>query len=292
MAFERILVPTDFSECAGFAVDHAIGLAREMGARIDLAHSVFVPNVYDVPTPVDIERQMENVAKERLALLFARIEEQGVPCESHVVHETAPVGLRNLAEKLGSDCIVMGTRGLSGLAHVVLGSTAERTLRIAPCPVLTVSAPPTAGVGRPQKILVPTDFSEAADSAIALARRLLHEQPNGELVLLHVYQQPIASGPYAFAVGNAFSGLRERLTEALEAISDTFRDQGLNASVQLEEASSVPKEIARVAEEQQVDWIVLGTHGRTGLSHLALGSVAERVVRASRCPTLTVKQTE
>jgi nucleotide-binding universal stress UspA family protein len=292
MAFKRILVPTDFSECAGFALDHAIGLACDTGGRIDLVHSIYVPNVYDVPTPIDIERQMTDIAKERLALLFERVEQRGVPCETHVIQETAPGGIHNLAEKLDSDCVVMGTRGLTGLAHVVLGSTAERTLRLAPCPVLTVSAAPDADAGRPRKVLVPTDFSETAECATTLARELLHGQPDGEVVLLHTFQQPMATGPYAFAVGNAFSGLRERLIEALETLAETYRDQGLSASIRLEEAPAIATEIARVAEEEHVDWIVLSTHGRTGLSHLALGSVAERVVRTASCPTLTVKQTK
>lgn len=292
MAFQRILVPTDFSKTAKFAVEHAVALARDMNARIDLAHSVFVPNVYEVPAPIDIERQIENVAKERLLALRSEVEAAGVDVEIHVAHETPTVGIRNLAEKLGSDCIVMGTKGLTGLAHVVLGSTAERVLRTAPCPVLTVAAAPPEGAGRPKKVLVPTDFSETADQAAATARRLLHEVQDGEVVVMHVYHRPIAAGPYAFAALDDFAGLRERLVEALEAQADSFRDEGLSASVRVEEAPSTHKAVAEAAAEEQCDWIVIGTHGRTGLSHVALGSVAERVVRTAHCPTLTVKLPE
>lgn len=292
MAFERILVPTDFSACARFAVDHAIGLARDTGARIDLAHSVFVPNVYEVPAPIDVERQIEKVAKERLLLLLEEVTSAGVEAETHVAYETPTVGIKNLAEKLESDCIIMGTRGLTGLAHVVLGSTTERTLRIAPCPVLTVADSARQGVGRPKKILVPTDFSETADHATALARRLLHEQQDGHVALLHVYHRPIATGPYAFAALDDFSGLRDRLIETLEGLANSFREEGLTASIHVEEAASTPKAVARVAKEEECDWIVIGTHGRTGLSHVALGSVAERVVRTAHCPTLTVKQAD
>lgn len=296
MSFQRILVPTDFSEFAGFALDHAIGLARESGASIDIVHSAYVPNLHEVVAPPEVDRMIHDTAKRRLVALLERAQSARVTAETHLVEETPTVAIQQLASRLESDCIVMGTRGLTGLQHVVLGSTTERTLRIAPCPVLTVArAPDGVRSIHPRKILVPTDFSETAEHAAAVALGLLCEGSGdkaGEVVLLHVYARPIAAGPYAFAAKNDFAGLRHRIVEALEEAADAFTKEGLSASVRVEEARSAPVEIARVAEEEQCDWVVLGTHGRTGLSHLALGSVAERVVRAAACPTLTVKKND
>jgi len=292
MTFESILVPTDFSQCAGWALEQAIAIARESGAHIDLAHSTYVPNLHDVSTPPDVELAIRNAGTQRLAALVERVEQVGIDVHQHLLAETPTVAIQQLAERRGTDCIIMGTRGLTGLKHVVLGSIAERTLRIAPCPVLTVGQAPQPGSAMPRKLLVPTDFSETAECATAMVRRLLGDRRDAEIVLLHVYARPIAAGPYAFAVQDDFIGLRTRITDALEAIAEEVRSDGFTASVRVEEARSAAVEIARVAEDEACDWIVLGTHGRTGLSHLALGSVAEKVVRAAVCPTLTVKQTD
>ena len=138
MSFERILVPTDFSECAGWALEHAIAIAQESDGRIDLLHSDHVRNLDETVAPPDVLRTIRTAALGRLAALVERVEEAGVAVQQHLVDETPTVAIQRLAEKQDSDCIVMGTRGLTGIQHVVLGSTAERALRSAPCPVLTV----------------------------------------------------------------------------------------------------------------------------------------------------------
>lgn len=289
MSFERILVPTDFSECAEWALEQAIAIAKQTNGRIDLVHSDYVPNLHEVVAPPDVLRTIRTTALSRLATLVKRVEEAGVDVQQHLADETPTLAIQRLAEKQNSDCIVMGTRGLTGLQHVVLGSTAERALRTAPCPVLTVGQPLREGHELPQKILVPTDFSEAAERAIAIARGLLAKQGDAEIVLVHIYANPIAAGPYAFAASDGFLGIRARILNALEDTAEEFRKAGFRASVRVEEARSASREIARVARETDCDWIVLGTHGRTGFSHLALGSIAERVVREAVCPTLTIK---
>jgi nucleotide-binding universal stress UspA family protein len=85
-----------------------------------------------------------------------------------------------------------------------------------------------------------------------------------------------------------FGGLSTRLLKELEALAEPLRATGLECSVRLLEGRSAPV-ILDVASEEEVDWIVMGTRGRTGLPHAMLGSVADRVIRAAPCPTLSVK---
>jgi nucleotide-binding universal stress UspA family protein len=148
----------------------------------------------------------------------------------------------------------------------------------------------------PRKVLCPVDMTldggNAAEEAANLARAL-----GAELVLLHVMAEPaLALGDPMLAPGEVTSftlpGLLEdyhhEMARRLERLGDQLRATGLNVSCMLLRGS--PHEaIVSTAESEHVDLIVMGTHGRTGLSHLLLGSVAERVVRTAKVPVMTLK---
>jgi nucleotide-binding universal stress UspA family protein len=287
---ERVLVPTDFSEHADWAIAHAVELARAFGGRIELVHSYQVPGPYDTVLPDDLAKAVKQAASNRLQSRLESVSAQGVEVGLHLVDDSPAQAIAHLASDLAIDCIVMGTRGLTGLKHVLLGSNAERTLRLAPCSVLTVGGPVRgAGRGVPSRILVPTDFSSPSSCGLELARRLLAGRADAHITLLHVYEVPVVMASYMDgSTEPGFGGLSTRLLEELESRAEPLRADGLECSVRLVEgrAASV---ILDVASEEDIDWIVMGSHGRTGLPHAMLGSVAERVLRAAPCPTLTVK---
>jgi nucleotide-binding universal stress UspA family protein len=143
-AIRRILVPHDFSETAEHALSYAIGLAHKLGAAITLVHAFDTPS-YGYPDSFvahhDVARQFERAAVESLELIAARVREQGLPVET-VLWRGAPwVEIAALAEQIRADVIVMGTHGRRGIAHALLGSVAEKVVRVAPCPVMTVRSP-------------------------------------------------------------------------------------------------------------------------------------------------------
>jgi len=144
MKIERILVPVDFSDSSNAAVEHAIGLARALGAEIQLLHSHPVsPGIatpYGPALPDSVFQSIRDSAERRLGEVKRHVEEAGVRATAHLSAEAASFAIADAAKELGSDCIVMGTRGLTGVKHMVLGSVAERTVRTAPCPVFTVPA--------------------------------------------------------------------------------------------------------------------------------------------------------
>jgi len=143
-AIRRILVPVDFSEHSERALEHAIGLAKVFGAEIELLHSYEVTPIvtlYGVGYPETLDRDLREAATRRLAEWCEKVQTEAVPVRQHVVPSFPAEAIVDQAGELDVDLIVMGTRGLSGLRHVMLGSVAERVLRRAPCPVLTVKEP-------------------------------------------------------------------------------------------------------------------------------------------------------
>lgn len=139
----------------------------------------------------------------------------------------------------------------------------------------------------PKRILVATDFSDTAKAALEYALALA-KPLSAEIVLVHAWEIPL----YAFPDG---AMIPTGLFEGLEAASD----EALQGAVKGAAASGVPlrgvlrmgppwREIVAVAESEKVDLVVIGTHGRRGVARMVLGSVAERVVRTSPCPVLTV----
>ena len=141
------------------------------------------------------------------------------------------------------------------------------------------------------KILLPTDFSECAKQAEAAAFDLVRKL-DGELVLFQalvetpLYGEGLLSTQHVQAV---YDAQRKWAAETLEARAADLRQNGIKTSWRLQ--VGVPfEEIVKVAEEEHADMIVMGTHGRSGLNRVLLGSVAERVIRLAPCPVLTVRQ--
>ena len=141
---ERILVPVDFSDHASKAVDAAIGLAKVFGSKITLMHcyqiNVGGVSPYGLVIPESLDRDIRDAATRKLAEWCEKVEAAGVAVDDLVTPVFPSEAICNQAEEMSADLIVMGTRGLTGVRHVLLGSVAERTIRTAPCPVLTVKA--------------------------------------------------------------------------------------------------------------------------------------------------------
>ncbi len=143
--FHTVVVPLDFSDHATAALDLAIEVTRTTQGKIHLLHAYEVPlgaiPPYGVAVPPALLEQVRDAAARRLEKSAQRVEAAGVACETHVIHGAPADAIAEVASSTGADLIVMGTRGLTGVKHVLLGSVAERTVRTAPCPVLTIRSP-------------------------------------------------------------------------------------------------------------------------------------------------------
>jgi nucleotide-binding universal stress UspA family protein len=286
-----ILVPHDFSPTSDAGVRRAVRLAKTAAGRIHLLHAYAWPvrgvMPYEMTIPAGVADAIRAGIEEKLEELRAGIEREGVPATAEASADLPVDAITGTAEKLGAGLIVMGTRGLTGLKHVVLGSVAERTVRLAPCPVLSVKEDDAGGEIR--RILGATDFSPTGDHALAVAASLA-KQLGAELHVAHAFDIPLTMvTPYEVAIPDGvIRDSRAAARKKLDAGAAALRSQGVEPETHLTEVPAAPA-IADLAREISADLVVIGTRGHTGLKHVLLGSVAERTLRLAPCPVLTVK---
>jgi nucleotide-binding universal stress UspA family protein len=288
--FSKILVPTDFSEPAALALRHACALAKRDAARLELFTSVFVPAVWlaqgAAPIPDDYIEHAARRAGEDLEALAEALRAEGISVRCRVSREPPARAICLAAEEDAADLVVMGTHGRTGIAHAALGSVAERTLRHCPCPVMSIRGDgPEPGPIR--TILVATDFSTEARAALDWAGELAGAH-SADLVIAHAVPMPFGVGMDEVAVPDpAQSAAETAAREKLTGLGDEFR----SIVSELVVDSGPPDRIVLAAAQRfRCDLIVVGTRGRSGLSHVLLGSTAERIVRTSPVPVVSLRK--
>jgi nucleotide-binding universal stress UspA family protein len=287
----RILCPLDLSDVSCHAIDHAVLLARWYGARITVLHScnpVVIPSgdfavVQLPPNPEDIAGTRSRVA-ECLASAGGSdatvIVESGEPVDRILEH----------ARTLPADLLVIGTHGVGGFEHLMLGSTTEKVLRKATCPVLTVPPRARATSKLPfKRILCPVDFSDSSRAALDFAFSLAQEG-DAELTILHVLEwpdsDPLTNRP--ISVPEYRLELEADLTTKLDALVPDDVRTWCRPVTRMAHGKAY-REILGIATEDTSDLIVMGVHGRNALDLMLFGSTTNQVVRRATCPVLTLR---
>lgn len=291
---QTIVVATDFSEDARAALDWAVDVARDHGARIVLTHAAALaaaapPDV--VPADDRWYRALEESARQELDGWARTVRSQRISVETLLTYEPAAPSIVEVAERSRADLLVAGTRGLTGLKRLILGSVSKRVLRRATCPVVTVHAA-SARHWPVRTLLLPTDLSAAAACAATAAECVLGDGPDRRVVVLHVFRLPIGwSAKPALALRREMEQYVAEMRAKLDAFAERFRQLGVAVEILVEEG--VPSQrISHYAERLNVDLIAMGAHGRSGVDRLILGSTAERVLPVASCPVLTVHAPE
>jgi nucleotide-binding universal stress UspA family protein len=287
--FGRILVPVDFSALSDAALAYARMFADAWGGGLHLLH---VTGERLAP-PHEGGRDAEPAALRRIRDRLTG-DDRRRRLHIRVVERSAPAdAILSYARSAGVDLIVMGTHGRTGVAHLVMGSVAEQVVRSAPCPVLTVHEAPR-GAARITRILVPTDFSAPSDAALDCARNL-QLKSGASIHLLHVLEDEQIAGPFGAEVfvteapetrAARLRDARERLAHRISAADRESRR--VTSEILFGPTAST---IVAYAGDNGFDLILMGTHGRSGLAHLLMGSVAERVIRGAACPVMTTRGT-
>jgi nucleotide-binding universal stress UspA family protein len=296
----RILVATDFSSVSDAALVSASGMAKHYGARLGVSHVA--------PGVGAIHPAFPSLAKREIVEL-GEIERRA--SEAVLSHTKQVLGLgekdldvlvaattgRNEAETISeqardykADLVVVGSHGRTGLSRAWLGSVAEKVVRSAPCDVLV--ARPVKEKGGP--VLASVDLGESSGAVLRVAaREAAHRKV--DLIALFALDAPNdvlpygMLGPFGIYVAPPDPQGHDELREAAEkTLRAAMEAADVRAQVTIVDGRAT-QEIVTLAENKGASLIVCATHGRKGISRLALGSVAEAVVRHSPCSVLVVR---
>jgi nucleotide-binding universal stress UspA family protein len=292
MSFQKILCPIDFSPGSQQAMRVAARLVNQADAELVLVHSWYVPPTAfsgEYVLSPDIIQQLSDDAARGLASATRDLAMLGVKRVTSKLltglpwHEIVEV----LEKDPAYDLVVIGTHGRTGLARILLGSVAEQVIRHAPCSVLAVRAD-----GEPAPfthVLCPVDFSDSARHAVELAAALV--EPGGAgIELLHVLELPVAYSGEPFAA----DFMRDLDKHAAENLDEWVVQVGSKTSVPVKARSRIGRPgtqtLAVLDADPSFDLVVMGSHGRTGLRRILMGSVAEQVVRHAHVPVLVARR--
>jgi len=292
-----IAVAVDFSDTATRAFERACELAAARGAGLVLIHvlpsaPLAIHGVQPVLPPPDLIGRVRALAEQELDRLVARAAESGVQAEPVVSAGTPGREVVDLAQEQGADCIVIGTRGLTGFRHLLLGSTAEYVVRHAEVPVLTIHPEDAGSLGGVRTIVVPVELhGDPGTTGHEILRLLGDAARTAKLLLVYSDHLPAYLQPWMGELGIDRIGLeaiRGRLEADLAPAAARLGALGFDVETVISEGepASVVTELVR---SRGADLVAMQTHGRTGAAHWVLGSIAERVVQHAACPVLTVR---
>lgn len=293
----RILLSTDFSDASEEAARQAHAIAARDRAALGLVHVLPEPTPAAAQIPAWLVTHIPNSA-EIAARARAALESRAVKLmtggvnrvDTYLEESSDPAAaLSRRAEAFGADLLVLGSHGRTGISRVLLGSVAEKVVRLAPCPVLIARKGPESG-----PVVTSTDFSDAAKPGLRAAA-VEAARTGSPLLAIHVFDLAWP-GPTPYAVDasalsavvsdtEALRGAREQLQGAVDEATRGLLVQA-TCEVLVGEPASL---VVQRAEQQGARLVVVSTHGRTGLARLLLGSVAEKIVRLAHTSVMAVR---
>ncbi len=289
-----ILTATDFSEYSKVALDICLAVSRCMKTKLYVLHTIEkFPHDYkhllSSTSHADMKQKLEAEAVEKIkAMIPAELLDGGdvIP----MVRFGKPfLEIIQATKDENADLLVIGTHGRAGVDRVILGSVAERIVRKARCPVMVVRGKEYVGFKR---IIVPIDLSDCSRIALEYAAATARAHKS-KLTILHVYEESFVE-PYVNAANSEEEA--DEIIKEIERVNETKYDEFLKtvdlSGVEYEKLlkKGIPvTDIVEIAMEQQANLIVMGTHGRSGIKHILIGSTAEEVVRTVHCDIVVVK---
>ncbi len=287
MEINKILVPVDFSDESNNAMNIAASLAKKLNAKITLFHAIDTPVVSEHKDSFDLTRistmpyddpgmyraymdKITSRVKDKITELKEK--HSAIEIQEHIVFDDFQKQLYEIIEKENTDLIVLGSKGASGFEEVMIGSNAEKIIRHAKKPVITVKDP--VHKFDLKNIVFASSFEKVNKKVIDF---------------LFSFQKAFESKMHLLKIisPNSFSTTKESQNQLKKfAIENNLS----NYSINIYNSYSEEEGIRDFAKENNADLIAMTTHGRTGLSHLFLGSIAEEVTNHSVLPVLTFNE--
>lgn len=290
---KKIVFPTDFSEASLKAFPHARELAKRSDADLTVlyVHLPFADDPYSEAACSDLATHVQGFVKTKFAELV-KDNSGGPQIELEEMRNiSAAAGILEYVEDGGADLVVLGTHGHSRIARFLLGSVTEKVVRYSPVPVLTVGPGREGYRDSPsyEKILVPYDFSEYASSAVEKGL-MLSRLYGAKMWIIYVVEQVTFPGQIKAWKENVEAeapNLLEDLRRSLESELDISGVDDVEIQVQIGRGDGkAHTSICSFASENEIDLIVMGTYGLSGVERVLLGSTTEKVIRTSPCPVM------
>lgn len=266
---EKLMVATDGSEYSESAIREAINLAKACSSKLVAASIVTTNLEFETVVPQVMEKD-ERAAREHLESVKSRAAKEGIDCDAIIRLSEEPFqDIIDLAEKNKINLIIVGTHGRTGLKRLMMGSVTAKVIGHSPCNVLVV---PLHAKVECRNILLATDGSKYSDTAASEAMGIAKKCGSS----LFVISVASADTEVASAAGNVkkVTGVAEKENIHIEGMA----------------VKGNPYEtIIETAKQKRADLIIMGSHGRTGLERLLMGSVTERVIGHADVAVLVVK---
>ncbi len=286
----KILVPIDFSPYSSYAADFASFLAQEYKADITLYHVVVM-----FETEVEEEEHLKNIegiVKHKILSTNSLLEKKKKTIDVtdfkiHSVTEHGVNAANSILEFINShnyDLVIIGTHGRTGLKNWIYGSVAEKVVRLAQIPVITLHNIPV--FSHMKNILVPVDFSENSRKTLETARKIaktFHSQLN----YIHIIEQQLHPSYQVVGIESVFTLNPDLKDISLNKLKEFCYKENEKATFAILEGTA-HRDITDYAKEINCGLIVMSTHGYTGIDHVLIGSTTERVVRIAPCPVLII----
>jgi len=295
--YERILVPLDGSELAQIALPYAEKLAGVLGSQIILIYvSESTEDRYNHMHQFYLQ-QMVEAAKQNAQRYLDKQDERTIKVDSMILVGDPAEEIVDYAGKEDIGLIVMSTHGRSGIKRWAMGSVADKVLRSAKQPMAIIRAkgarPDMLGERNIlSKILVALDGSKESEAVIPYIEELASKL-QAEVILLQViapdYHIYAAGGPeYGVYAEQQMESMKKFARDYLEEIITRLKRREVTAKAEIMFGTAA-ETILNFADQANVSMVAMTTHGRSGVSRWALGSVAERVLRAGNTPLLLVR---
>ncbi len=300
--FRNILLPTDFSPCANAALHQAVTIAERFQGSVTMLHVVAVhesdrgkietvfsedSKSYDHIMTSAEEMLHTKEGMIETPVLIEKVLKRGISPTNEII---------SYADDHKPDLIVMGTHGRTGIRRLIMGSVAEKIIRLSECPIMTVRCG-TDGKKSPypnyRSILLPIDFSDTSVNALWQAAEMARSY-GAILTLLHVAEPIDLSGYTQEGDSSEEDFLDSQLDSAEKALHDFTSNAPLEGiEVYTRVVHGRPgRKIIEYADEEGIDLIIIPSLGKSGLERLLMGSTVNKVVHRANCPVMVLKKTE
>jgi len=293
--YEKILVPLDGSQTAEVALPYAEELAGRLGSEIVLLHIAEPGTDQSHHMYESYLKEMAEVTKRGAEKYMAKPSEKTIKVGATIIGGDPGEEIVRYADKENIGLILMATRGRSGITRWAVGSVAEKVSRAAKQPIALIRAksgrPDLREKDRIDRILLPLDGSKESEAVLPYVEEL-SSKLQAEVVLLRIFELDF----YVFGLEKLeqVESSRAEARDYLAKIEAQFKQKGINARSEFRELTPRPvaEEILKLADEIQADVVAMSTHGRSGVSQWAFGSVADKVLHAGNTPLLLVRVPE